>query len=372
MKLIRAIRSPLFWRMLKRSLLIRTGHTTTALLALTVVAATATAMGTLYLDLDAKLHKEFRAYGANIVITAKEGQELTENTIVRIHSVLPAEALVVPFCYAVAHSADGTAVVVSGTDLNLASQLNRWWSVSRWPSDPGEALFGQRVLRSLGAQANSYSLRFGDKPMLFSLAGTLKTGADEENRIYLSLSDFRRWTGLGASTLELSVPGSKEQIAMVISQLQNVVPSADVRPVRQIVEAEAGVISKTKLLMNAALLLIGITVVLCVIATLTTSVLERRRDFAVMKALGSSQRTVNVLFAAEAAFLGVVAALCGYALGLGVAAWIEQTNFHVAVQPRFLVFPLVVFGTVLTALLAALFSLSRLQGLEPAGILKGE
>jgi putative ABC transport system permease protein len=372
MRLIRAIRSPLFWRMLRRSLLLRSGHTTTALLALTIIAATATAMGTLYLDLDAKLHKEFRAYGANIVVIAKEGQELTETSLARIRSVLPSDALAVPFGYAVARSADGTTVIVSGTDLNLAKQLNRWWSVSNWPSAAREALFGQRVLRSLGSQQSPYSLRFGDKSMDLFLVGTLKTGSDEENRIYLSLSDFRRWTGLGASTLEISVPGSRAQIDAVIRQVQNVALTSDVRPIRQIVEAEAGVISKTKLLMNTALVLIGITVVLCVLATLTTSVLERRRDFAVMKALGSSQRTVSLLFAGEAAFLGGAAAFLGYALGLGVAVWIEQANFHSSAQPRFLVFPLVVIGTVVIALLAALFPLTKLQGLEPAGILKGE
>ena len=372
MRLVKAFHSPLFWRMLRRSLLVRSGHTTTALLALTIIATTATAMGTLYLDLDAKLHKEFRAYGANVVVNAKEGQELTETTIAQVHSVLAADALAVPFGYAVAHYADGTAVVVSGTDLNLAKQLNRWWSVSNWPSVAGAALFGERILRSLGSQQSPYSLRFGDKPMLLSFAGTVKTGSDEENRIYISLSDFRQWTGLGASTLEISVPGLREQIDAVITQLQSVVPAAEVRPIRQIVEAEAGVISKTKLLMNAALLLIGITVVLCVIATLTTSVLERRRDFAVMKALGSSQRAVSLLFAGEAAFLGVAAAFLGYAIGLGVAVWIERTNFHASVQPRFLVFPLVVLGTVVIALLVALFPLTKLQGLEPVGILKGE
>ena len=372
MKLIRAVRSRLFWGMLRRSLLVRAGYTRTALLALTIIAASASAMLTLYLDLDAKLHKEFRSYGANIVITAKNGQQLTDSSMTEIHSHLPPQALVVPFGYAVAHTADGAAIVVSGTDMNLVRQLNRWWSVSSWPSAPGEALVGERALAALDPQKGPYKLYFGDKAVQLSFAGTLKTGADEENRIYVSLSDLEHWTGLGPSAVEISVPGSREEINSLANEIQKFVPATEVRPIRQIVEAEAGVISKTKLLMVSALTLIAITVALCVLATLTTSILERRRDFAVMKALGSSQRLINVLFASEAVFLGSSGALLGYPLGLGIAAWIEKINFHATVLPRFSVFPLVIFGTVAIALLASTFPLTRLQHLEPAGILKGE
>lgn len=372
MSLVKAVRSPLFFKMLERSLVLRGGHTRTALLALTIAACTATAMLTVYLDLDAKLHKEFRTYGANVVVTAKDGQSLTGDALARARSLLPAQALAVPFGYAVAHTEDGRSIVVAGTDIDRVKQLNRWWSVSKWPSGAGEALVGQRVLQTLAPKQSSYTLIFGDRAAQFSFTGTLKTGSDEEDRIYLSLADFERWTGQRASTLEVSVPGSRDQINAVIDQLRSVLPMAEVRPVRQIVDAEAGVISKTKLLILAALLLIGITVTLCVLATLTASVLERRRDFAMMKALGSSQRLINLLFASEAAFLAVFGALAGYVLGLAIAAWIEHANFHATVLPRLFVFPAVLFGTVLIALLASLFPLTKLKHLEPAVILKGE
>jgi len=372
MSLFKAVRSPLFFKMLERSLVLRGGHTRTALLALTIAACTATAMLTLYLDLDAKLHKEFRAYGANIVVSARDNQALPDQAIEAARSILPARALLVPFAYAVAHTPQGLSVVVAGTDMNLVKELNRWWSVSHWPSTAGEALVGERVLETLGRQQGRYTLIFGERATEFYFPGTLKTGSDEENRIYISLADFERWTGKRASTLEVSVPGSREQINAVVGDLRSRLPMADVQPVRQIVDAEAGVISKTKLLILAALALIGVTVTLCVLATLTASVLERRRDFAMMKALGSSQRLINLLFASEAVFLAVFGGLAGSVLGLGIAAWIEHANFHATVLPRLSVFPVVLLGTVLIALLASLFPLTKLKHLEPAGILKGE
>ncbi len=124
--------------------------------------------------------------------------------------------------------------------------------------------------------------------------------------------------------------------------------------------------------MLASTLLITLTVALCVFSTLTSSVLERRRDFAVMKAIGSSQITVNGLFAGEALVIALTAAFSGYLLGSGLAAWISEANFHTAVLPRIAVLPLVVALSVALALLAALLPLAQLQRIEPAGILKGE
>ena len=130
--------------------------------------------------------------------------------------------------------------------------------------------------------------------------------------------------------------------------------------------------SRMRSVMLASTLLIALTVTLCVFSTLTSSVLERRRDFAVMKAIGSSQLTVNALFAGEALTIALCAALTGYALGSGVAAWISQANFHAVVAPQLGVLPLVMLADVVLALLAAMVPLARLQHIEPAGILKGE
>src|SRR6266581_937639 len=104
------------------------------------------------------------------------------------------------------------------------------------------------------------------------------------------------------------------------------------------VKAEGRVLGKTRATLLAAAVLIILTAALCVTATLTAWVLDRRRDFAIMKALGASERLVNGFFAAEAAALGAAGAMIGFVIGIGVAAWIGRVNFHAAVVPRFGVF----------------------------------
>ena len=70
--------------MLRRSLVHRRARSVSALVAMTVSAGVATALLTLYADLDAKLHKEFRSFGANVVITAGANAPLPADALARV------------------------------------------------------------------------------------------------------------------------------------------------------------------------------------------------------------------------------------------------------------------------------------------------
>src|SRR2546425_10053264 len=95
----------MFLRMLVRAAVLRRGRAASALLAMVVAAAVATAMLNLYVDVQAKLRKEFRNYGANVVVVAKDGQALPADALSRVRSVLGNGGSSVPFAYAVARTA---------------------------------------------------------------------------------------------------------------------------------------------------------------------------------------------------------------------------------------------------------------------------
>jgi putative ABC transport system permease protein len=200
----------------------------------------------------------------------------------------------------------------------------------------------------------------------------LQTGAGEDSRIYLDQSDFQNWTGVAPSTIEVAANGTAVDVEASIRQLAQVLPSADVRPVRQIMEGEANVLNKTRATLYASATLVVLTSALCVLATLIGWVFDRRRDFAIMKALGASERLINGFFAAETAALGVVGAILGFFIGIGVAAWIGRVNFHAPVVPRFSVFPYVLAGSVAVALISAVLPIELLRRVQPAIILRGE
>ena len=362
----------MFARMLFRAAVLRRGRAAAALVAMIVAAAVATAMMNLYVDVQAKLRTELRSYGANVVIVAKEGQSLPADAIPRIESVLGSKTVAVPFSYAVARTKDGRSVVVVGTDFARARQLNRWWKVSHWPDAPDEALIGMRAANIVSPSRQPFELTFQGKAIHLAPAGMLQTGAGEDSRIYLDQSEFQNWTGVAPTTIELAATGTAAEVEASIRQLAELLPSADIRPVRQIMEGEANVLNKTRATLYASAVLIVLTSALCVLATLMGWVFDRRRDFAIMKALGASERLVKGFFAAEAAALGLVGAVLGFVIGIGVAAWIGRVNFHAPVVPRFSVFPYVLAGSMIVAVLSAILPITMLRRIQPAMILRGE
>src|ERR1700723_93348 len=362
----------MFARMLLRAAVLRRRRAASALLAMIVAAAVATAMMNLYVDVQAKLRGEFRNYGANVVIVAKDGQTLPADALNQVESVLGTKTVAVPFSYAVARTTDGQSVVVVGTNFARPRQLNRWWKVSRWPESPADALIGMRAATVVSPSRQPIEPPFQGKPIQLTPAGMLQTGAGEDSRIYLVQSEFQNWTGVAPSTIEVAANGTTAEVEASIRQLAELLPSADVRPVRQIMEGEANVLNKTRATLYASATLIILTSALCVLATLMGWVFDRRRDFAIMKVLGASGRLVNGFFAAEAAALGVMGAIFGFFIGIAVAAWIGRVNFHAPVVPRFSVFPYVLAGSVAIALISAILPIVLLQRVQPAIILRGE
>jgi len=362
----------MFLRMLLRAAVLRRGRAASALSAMVVAAAVATAMLNLYVDVQVKLRKEFRNYGANVVVVAPEGQTLPAEALQKVRSVIAGRGLAVPFAYVAARTGDGQSVVVAGTDFDEVRKLDNWWSVTNWPAGAQDALVGTRAAAVVSPQGKPFALSFQGKTIQLNPAGILRTGASEDSRVYISRQDFESWTGISPSTIEIAAAGSPAEIDGVVQTLTQLLPAAQVRPVRQVMEGEARVLGKTRATLLAASALIILTSALCVLSTLMGWVFDRRRDFAIMKTLGASERLISGFFAAEAAVLGAAGAVLGFVIGVGVAAWIGRVNFHAPVVPRFNVLPLILVGSVGVALISAALPMWLLQRVQPAVILRGE
>jgi putative ABC transport system permease protein len=198
----------MFLRMLVRAAMLRRGRAASALFALVVAAAVATAMLNLYVDVQAKLRTEFRNYGANIVLVGSSGASLPADALARVDPIVAGHGIAVPFGMIVARTGDGQPIVVAGTDFERARQLDRWWKVSAWPSsenppfsqnqgegehlgvEPHPALVGVRALAVVSPKIQPFPLSFQGRTIRVTPAGTVETGAGEDSRIYLSL-DWR-------------------------------------------------------------------------------------------------------------------------------------------------------------------------------------
>jgi putative ABC transport system permease protein len=358
--------------MLRRSLVHRRARSVSALVAMTVSAGVATALLTLYADLDAKLHKEFRSFGANVVITGPASAPLRADALAKVRETAGADALAAEFAYAVATTDTGTPVVVAGTDFAAVRRLDSWWQVDAWPEESADvALLGQRAAQFVGNE-RAVALTYAGRSATLRGVGRIKTGGDEDSRIYMPLAAFTKWTGVGPSVIELQVPGGAASVEATMARVRQALPEMQVQPVRQLVEGESKIVDRTHALMYGAVLLIALTVAVSVLATLSASVLERRRDFALMKALGGSQVQLMGMFLLEALVLALAGVAAGFVVGSAAAWAISEGNFHTATLPHLSVLPLVLLLNVAIAAMAALFPARVLRGLQPAALLKGE
>src|SRR5947208_13672718 len=100
-------------------------------------------------------------------------------------------------------------------------------------------------------------------------------------------------------------------------------------------------------------------------------IFDRRRDFAIMKALGASDGMIALFVAGEAAVLAFAGAILGFSGGGGIAAWIGRANFHALVAPRVELFPAILAGCLGVSLSFLVLPFRLLRRIQAAKNLRG-
>ncbi|WP_445270864.1 ABC transporter permease, partial [Streptomyces sp. DSM 41634] len=95
---------------------------------------------------------------------------------------------------------------------------------------------------------------------------------------------------------------------------------------------------QSMLIANAVWIIVVFVAAVALLNTLTLSVLERRREIGVLRAMGSSRRYTLAMVLAEAAAIGIVGGVLGLIVGL-VDQWLfslvsgDIMNFNVTFRP---------------------------------------
>lgn len=379
----------MFWRLVFKLLRGSRGRLAVAVLALVSGAAVISALMNLDLDVEHKLTREFRSLGANVVISPAMNSAgstgsaapalMNENQVVAAIQKSNSSAVLAaaPFLYVVARSG-GTSVVVAGTWLDQVQKLNPTWRLEgNWigsREDDAHCLLGRNVARTLNLTAGStLALQMLQRTTSCTVAGVIDAGGSEDNQVFASLPGIQALAALpgGVSVAQISVNGSPDVIANVAAELARALPDDEVRPVRDVAEAEGALLARIRLLIVAMVVLILVLTALCVLGTMAALAMERREDVGLMKALGGSISLVVGIFLAEVGALGAAGGLVGSLLGFALSYWMGWRVFGTAISPRWIVFPVTV-GLMIVVALAGALPLRLLGRVKPAAILRGE
>ena len=279
-------------------------------------------------------------------------------------------------------------VVAVGADLAALSRMNPGWRESKemgysGPLSRPVCAVGSRVASRLrvGSGDTIYLDPWASSPGGHAESGAachivsvLTTGSSEDDQLFLPLDVLERMIGMPGkiSLVQLSVPGETGEIESSIRELAKMLPGVDVRPIRQIVYTDGRVLGVIRWFLLSVTALILVIIAICLMATMTAIVLERRKDIGVMKALGASDLQVMRLFMAEGAALGMVGGCTGFYVGGFWAYGLAHHLFGVTLNLIWWTLPLVCGLATLLALGAAVFPVRMVRTIQPAAVLKGE
>ena len=154
-------------------------------------------------------------------------------------------------------------------------------------------------------------------------------------------------------------------------QIEEVIPGAVAKQVRQVSAMQGSVLNKTRAVMVLMTALSLVAAAVAVANLMAAAISERSGELALLKALGARDGAVARLMLMETAVIACVGALIGMIAGFGVAQVIGFGVFGSAISLRPMVFVLVFVLLAITVLAAAGSSIRSILHVRPAEVLHG-
>ncbi len=354
----------------------------TATLVVVLGTTMVSALANLSFDVGRHTGRELRAYGSNVLIFPRGGAlagvtdtgGLVQAELVVLDE-LPDVLGYTPALHVVGSVQDQPAIVTGVVFDRVRGLDNWWWVEGGWPRDADEALLGVNLAQALGlAPGDQAVVRVGTSERTVRLVGLLEVGGAEDGQLLLPLPSVQALASRPGQVdvVEVSVLASGQALADTLDQLRARLPRADVRLLRQFAQADEEVLAKVRLLVALVALLTLAYATMAVAASTLTTVLERRAEIGLFKALGAREWQVATLFLAEGLSVGALGGLAGYLAGLGLAALVGQQVFQAALRPNPLGLPLSLGVAVGVVLLASAWPVRQALAVDPAVTLRGE
>ncbi len=296
----------------------------------------------------------------------------------------------------------------SGTS-GLAELFPDWSVEGSWPPDSGPGapvggeiplLLGWRLAERIGAvTGRTLSLEAGGSTLQGRVSGILNAGDEWDDLVLAPLAMVQATAALEGKfdrvrvsahttpetefSRRLGVDPAKFSAAdyemftctpfasSIAHELQRAWPGTEATPVRRIAETEGRVLGRIGGLMALIAVIATVSAALAVASALTTSVLERRREIGLFKALGSGTSGILTLFLAEAGVIGCIGGAAGALIGAGLSASIRRSVFDSPGDLRPGALLLGAGAAALITLAGAAFPARRIARLRAAEALRG-
>lgn len=281
--------------------------------------------------------------------------------------------------------------------------MRSWWKMleGRFPRDfKREAAVGTNLAKSHNLKVGQLiKLTRSGRQISLKIVGIYDSGDSDNNVIYADSSQAQRLSNrpnmveaievkaLTTPENDLARKAAKNPAALsqeewetwyctaypssITYQIEEVIPGAVAKQVRQVSAMQGSVLNKTRAVMVLMTALSLVAAAVAVANLMAAAISERSGELALLKALGARDGAVARLMLMETAVIACVGALIGMIAGFGVAQVIGFSVFGSAISLRPMVFVLVFVLLAITVLAAAGSSIRSILHVRPAEVLHG-
>lgn len=281
--------------------------------------------------------------------------------------------------------------------------MRSWWKMleGRFPRDfKHEAAVGTNLAKSHNLKVGQrIKLDRSSRQISLKIVGIYDSGDSDNNAIYADSSQAQRLSNkpnmveaievkaLTTPENDLARKAAKNPAALsqeewetwyctaypssITYQIEEVIPGAVAKQVRQVSAMQGSVLNKTRAVMVLMTALSLVAAAVAVANLMAAAISERSGELALLKALGARDGAVARLMLMETAVIACAGALIGMIAGFGVAQVIGFSVFGSAISLRPMVFVLVFVLLAITVLAAAGSSIRSILHVRPAEVLHG-
>lgn len=398
-------RERMYLKMVVSSLVRRSSRLIVAVLAIAIGATTLSGLVTIYYDIPRQLGREFRSYGANLVLLPRGDTKILRRDLEEVRRIIGGDRIVgmAPYRYQTV-KINEQPYIIAGTDLDEARKNSPFWYVEgEWgtKNSPDRVMVGKEIAKtlnlSLGDDFVVKGVKYGQSAVAskqtfsaeenvkkdigtqyFSrklyVRGIVTTGGAEEGFIFTDADMLDELIGdeFRGDVVECSVMADAAGLGALSSTIEAELPSVQPRAVRRLTQSQDIVLGKLQALVYLVTIVVLLITMISVYTTMMAMVAERKREIGLKKALGAENGLIMGEFLGEGVLLGFIGGALGVLLGFEFAQQVSLSVFGRAIHFQWLLIPITIAVFIAITILASILPVRKVMDIHPAIVLRGE